>query len=166
MLRVTESFVGKHTHGSLSSGQCQPKGFNNGGCNWAWSMICHALRYECVLLTTPCCGVPKSTDPVLLCELFVTGYNEAPDWAWRLGLKEWLMGLSFKARLILWFESLPWEPTFKASIVVSPGDPGRWALGSSQTRLCGSQSLEKPGCFSIVGGCAGSHQGDQLWDPC
>ena len=53
------------------------------GCNWAWSMMYHALRYECVLLTTACCGVLKGTDPVSLCEPCVTGYNEAPDWAWR-----------------------------------------------------------------------------------
>lgn len=68
---VTESFVGKHTHGSLSRSQWQPAGFNTGGCNWAWSMMGHALRYA-----PPCCVIPKSWDPVLLCELFVTRYNE------------------------------------------------------------------------------------------
>lgn len=46
--------------------------------------------------------------------------------------------------------------------MVLPGAPGRWALGSSQTRPHGSQSLERPGCFSVVGGSAGNHQGHRL----
>lgn len=50
----------------------------------------------------------------------------------------------------------------QGQIVVSPEGPGRWALDSSQTRPYGNQSLEGPGCFSIVGRCAENHQGDCL----
>lgn len=119
-----------------------------------------------VFLEISCSGVPKSIDPVLLCELFVTRYNEAPVWAWRHGLREWLTELNFKARSLLGFESLPWEPTFKAGLVVSPGVSGRWAQGSSETRLHGSKNLERTGCFYIIGWCAGNHRGTVLWDLC
>lgn len=43
-------------------------------CAMHWGM-------NAVLLRTPCCAVPKSTDPVLLCEFFITRYNEPGDGA-------------------------------------------------------------------------------------
>lgn len=111
-----------------------------------------------VLLRTPCCAVPKSTDPVLLCEFFVTRY-EAPVWAWRLGPREWMMGFSFKVWCLLWFECLLWEPTFKASLMVSPAGPGIWAL-SSLPDSAQVESLERPGCFSLVDWCTGNSHRD------
>lgn len=46
--------------------------------------------------------------------------------------------------------------------MVSPEVSGRWAQGRSETRLHGSKSLERAGCFYIIGWCAGNHQGNCL----
>lgn len=95
------------------------------------------------------------------CEFFVTRYHEDPVWAWRLGPRERVMGLSVKAWSLLRFELLLWEPTFKASLMISPaaqGDgPGPFPDFAEVRR-----SLERPGCFSVVDWCTGNHQGDCL----